>query len=153
MEMALRLVRWLINVTHGDTTPPQSLAEAATYQLTEGSFVDWARLSLRSIEPVRELSEAYAKLFERVAEQRERQACHFATLLRDWTATGSTGAMVIPVEQVLEVVVAPLAAQVPVLVIVMDGMSTAVWGEFVVGIKRNDWVVLSQAGQSSAQLA
>jgi hypothetical protein len=153
IDMALRLVRWCIHMTRGDTPHPRSLAEAATYQLTEGSFVDWARLSLRSIEPVRELSEAYAKLFERVAEKREQQAYHFATLLRDWTATRSTGAQVIPVEQVLEVIVAALAAQVPVLVIVIDGMSTAVWREFVADITRHDWVVLSHQGQSPAEFA
>ena len=47
---------------------PRSLGEAADYHLAEGGFVDWARLMLRTGDPVRELSEAYAKLFGRVTE-------------------------------------------------------------------------------------
>lgn len=149
IDMAARLVRWLAEAVFDD---PQSLAEAATYQLAEGSFVDWARLSLRSGDPVRALSEAYAKLFERVTEKREKQACHFAVLLRDWTAAGSTGTKVTPVERVLDDVIAPLASQAPVLVVVVDGMSTAVWRELVADITRHDWVALSQHEQSSASL-
>ncbi len=149
IDMAARLVRWLAEAVFDD---PQSLAEAATYQLAEGSFVDWARLSLRSGDPVRALSEAYAKLFERVTEKREKQAYHFAVLLRDWTAAGSTGTKVTPVERVLDDVIAPLASQAPVLVVVVDGMSTAVWRELVADITRHDWVALSQHEQSSASL-
>lgn len=149
IDMALRLVRWLAEVQHDD---PQSLAEAATFHLAEGGFVDWARLSLRSGDPVRELSEAYAKLFERVTEEREKHAHHFAMLLRDWTAAGSSGTQVIAVEKILADVVAPLASQAPVLVVVVDGMSVVVWRELVADITRHDWVVLSQRGQPSASL-
>ena len=52
----------------------QSLAEAAAYHLAEGGFVDWARLALRIGDPVRELSEAYARLFTKVTAIREQQA-------------------------------------------------------------------------------
>ena len=152
IDMAVRLVRWLIKVGHDGPVQPQSLAEAAASQVAEGSFVDWARLSLRSGDPVQALSEAYAKLLERVTEQREEQAHHFATLLKDWTAAGSTGAKVIPVEKVLELVVAPLASRTPVLVIVMDGMSTAVWRELVADITQHDWVALRAEGQALAAL-
>ncbi len=123
LEMAMRLVRWLSDRRAESQGMPPSLAAAAGDHLHEGGFVDWARLSLRAGDPVRELSEAYARLFERVTQIRQRQAHDFAKLLADWTGAGSLGDDVIPVERVLEQVVAPLAAERLVLVIVVDGMS------------------------------
>lgn len=149
-QMALRLARWLARV--GSTVNPAfpsfpSLAEAAAYHLAEGGFVDWARLSLRVGDPVRELSEAYADLFDQVTAIREEQARRFAELVRDWTAAGSAGDEVIPVEQILDEIVAPLAAQAPVLVIVVDGMSAAVGRELIADITRQDWVALCEGGR------
>lgn len=146
IDMALRLVQWLTRVAAAGTSSCQSLAEAAAYYLAEGGFVDWARLSLRGGEPVRELSEAYARLFNTVTAIREQQARHFAELLRDWTVAGSVGAGVIPVERILDEIIAPLAAQAPVLVIVMDGMSVAVCHELVADITRQDWIALCEQG-------
>ena len=100
----------------------QSLADAAAYHLAEGGFVDWARLSLREGTRYASCQEAYARLFNKVTAMREQQAQHFAELLRDWTVAGSVGDGVIPVEHILDEIVAPLAAQAPVLVIVIDGM-------------------------------
>ncbi|MGE4095952.1 MAG: BREX-2 system phosphatase PglZ, partial [Candidatus Binatia bacterium] len=152
VDMAVRLIRWISKAEHDGLAQPQSLAEAAAYQVAEGSFVDWARLSLRWGDPVQALSEAYAQLVDRVTEQREEQAHVFATLLKDWTAAGSTGAAIIPVENVLELIVAPLASQIPILVVVVDGMSTAVWRELVTDITQHDWVTLSKEGQSPSAL-
>ncbi len=152
VDMALRLVRWLAD-TPTTPTEPQSLAEAIRYQDSEGSFVDWARLALRSGDPVRELSEAYAKLFEQVTAVRERQAYRFAQLLKEWTAAGSTGELIVPVERILESVVAPLASQTPLLLIIIDGMSLAVCRELVTDLTRHDWVVLYREGQMSGVMA
>ena len=143
--MAVRLAHWLAEV-QDDTSEPQSLVEAAKYQLAEGGFVDWARLALRSGDPVRELSEAYARLFEQVTHVREKQARHFATLLGDWTGAGSTSKGVVPVERILEQIVAPLAAEVPVLLILIDGMSVAVYRELMADVARHEWVPLAEAG-------
>ena len=152
IEMAVRLVRWLIAGAHDRRVPPRSLGEAAAFQVAEDSFVDWARLSLRSGDPVHELSEAYARLWDRVTEKREEQARRFAGLLKDSTATGSPEPRIIAVENILARVVAPLAAQTPVLVVVIDGMSTAVWRELVADITRHDWVALTTAGNPPAAL-
>jgi hypothetical protein len=87
VDMAARLVRWLADA-ESRPTHPQSFAETVAYQLSQGSFVDWARLTLRAGDPVRELSEAYATLFEHVTAVREAQAHRFAQLLQEWTAAG-----------------------------------------------------------------
>ena len=71
VDMAIRLVRWLGQTADQPTAQPRSLTEAAEYQLAEGGFVDWARLTLRTGDAVRELSEAYAMLFARVTNLHE----------------------------------------------------------------------------------
>lgn len=148
IQMAMRLVRWLANAEQ-QTTVPQSLEEAVQAQVAEGGFLDWARLTLRTGDPVRQLSEAYTKLFSRVTDVREKHAKQFANLLKDWTAAGSAGASPLCVERILDQVVAPLAKQVPVLVIVIDGMSMAVCRELVRDISRYDWVPLCPEGQAA----
>ena len=144
IEMAVRLARWLTVNREPGGKGAQSLAEAASDYLREGAFVDWARLSLRPGDPVRLLSEAYTQLFDSVTALREVQSRRFAELLRDWTQAGSTGKEVIPVEKILDEIVAPLAAQQPVLVLVIDGMSAAVCRELLADVTRQDWVVLCE---------
>jgi hypothetical protein len=153
LSMAMRLVRWLI---HQETTQPapRSLAEAITYHQMEGGFLDWARLSLRSSDPIRELSEAYTALFNQVTTLREQQSFQFASLLQNWVEVGSTEKSVLPIEQILETIVAPLASQAPVLVIVMDGMSMAACRELVSNLTTEQrWGSLCQSGQRSAVTA
>jgi hypothetical protein len=145
VEMALRLVRWLQVVPR--TAPPGSLAEAARVYLEQGSFVDWARAALRVWEPVRGLSEGYARLLDRVTSLREDQNRRFAELLCDQVAAGSSARDPLPVERILDEVVAPLAAHAPVLLVLLDGLSPAVARELLADVTRLDWVSLSPEGR------
>ena len=77
-----------------------SLGESARDYLAHGSFVDWARSVLRAGDPVRELSEGYARLVERVAARRQEQNRCFAELLRDQTAAAGQPRDVILVERI-----------------------------------------------------
>ncbi|MSR60010.1 MAG: BREX-2 system phosphatase PglZ, partial [Planctomycetaceae bacterium] len=149
IEMSVRLVRWLERIRTAPKSPPLSLAEAAEDYLAEGSFVDWARLCLRSDDPVRELSAGYTRLFGEVTRIREDQSAHFARLLADWTSAGSVGDEIVPVERILERVVAPLAAQQPVLVIVIDGMSGAVCRELLADVTKHEWTLLAEEGRGT----
>ena len=144
-EMALRLVRWLEHVATSSPTF-SSLGETAQYHADEGGFVDWARFQVRGSEPVPELSKAYEHLFETVTAIREQHARRFAELLQDATASASNGAQLIPVENILDEIVTPLAEHTPVLVIVIDGMSSAVRHELVASITRQDWISLCEDG-------
>jgi hypothetical protein len=145
IEMALRLVRSL--KATAETACPRSLAEAARQYLDQGSFVDWARSVLRAGDPVRGLSEGYARLLGRVAERREGQNRCFAELLRDQLAASGNAPDPVPVERVLDEVVAPLAAHAPVLVILLDGMSPAVARELLADVTRLDWASLGPEGR------
>lgn len=147
VDMAVRLVRWLGAQQQGHTLDPKSFVEAANAHLREGGFVDWARLSLRSGDPVRQLSEAYARLFDQVREIREQQSQVFAKLLADWTVSGSESNEIVPVERALDEIVSPLAAEGLVLVIVIDGMSVAVCRELLADITRHEWIAISEPGR------
>ncbi len=147
IDMALRLIQWRTSMEEAREPLFQSFPEAATYHVMEGGFVDWARLSLRVGDPVRELSVAYASLFDKVTAIREKQAYGFAELLQDYTAAGSASHEVIPIERILDDIVAPLAEQSPLLVIVLDGMSVAVCRELMADLTRQDWMALCEAGR------
>lgn len=152
LEMSLRLLRWLQQPAVPESP---SLTDAASRYLQEGGYLDWARLSLRSGDPERELSAAYARLFERVTSHTEQVSHSFAEQLRDWTAADtSTGPALLPVEQVLEQLVAPLAAAEKLLVIVIDGMSVPVYRELLQDTLGQDWTPLTPiAGPMPAALA
>ncbi|MCE9553884.1 MAG: BREX-2 system phosphatase PglZ [Planctomycetes bacterium] len=145
VDMTLRLVSWL--ASRQTASPPPSLATDAADHLRDGGYVDWARLALRAGDAVPELSQGYARLFDEVTSIREQQAAHFGRLLREWTAAGSTGDDVIPMERILEQVVAPLAAKTPVLLIVIDGMSVAVCRELLADATREEWIALTEPGR------
>jgi len=140
VEMSVRLLRWLAGQEASNPPAFSSLGQAATWYASEGGFVDWARYVLQSGEPARKLAEAYNKLVGHVIKTRNEQNHRFAVLLRDWTQAGSSGSEVLPVERVLDEFVAPLAEHAPLLVLVMDGMSYAVFRELVSDIAKQDWV-------------
>lgn len=148
VDMALRLVRWLGRQHQNLPADPESFVDAANAQLREGGFLDWARLSLRSGDPVQKLSEAYARLFDHVRQIRQQQSQTFAKLLADWTVAGSQSDEIVPVERALEEIVAPLAAEGLVLVIVVDGMSVAVCRELMADVTRHEWVAISEPGRN-----
>jgi hypothetical protein len=139
VEMSARLLRWLVRQQTTDSVTPASLAQAAQQHALWGGFVDWARNMLLGGEPGRELADAYVQLLSQVREVRERQNQHFGNLLRDWIAAGSRPDGIVPIERVLDEVVAPLAAHAPVLVLVIDGMSFAVFRELAEDLTRQDW--------------
>ena len=160
LEMAIRVMRWL----DGESVNPRkftSLEDAADFHLSEGGFIDWARLSLHYAEPIAPLAEAYGRLFCVALSKREEQAERFAKLLVDWTKIGSSGKHIVGVEHISRDYLAPLAMGSagktrPVLMIVLDGMSVGAFRELIHDIvHRQDWIwgVRSGIGHLSGALA
>ena len=148
--MAMRLARWLVQEITTPAPLPQDLEQAVQHHLVEGGFLDWARLSLRSGDPIGELSAAYQKLFDRVTAVRETQSHHFAKLLQNWVELGSGHSGFLPIEAILDTILAPLASQGPLLAIVLDGMSMAVGRELMASLRTDDWVALTPPEQTTA---
>jgi hypothetical protein len=137
VEMARRLVRWL----HQARGPePASLADAINAYCCEGAFVDLARLALLGGDQPPALGRAYVELLNRARGRREEDNARFGRLLVGAGASPAQGQLAtVPVERVLEDVVAPLSRDQPALLLVMDGLSRAVYHDLLDAIADEGW--------------
>lgn len=147
LDMALRLVRWL-HAERANASRPGSLAEAAGEYWANGSYVDWARTTIGRVAASRELSDAIACIHEAATREQQGRAETFAGLLAGATAAGVLPDGIIPIERVLDDVVVPIARAVPVLFVILDGMSAAVCRELVSSITRigSTWAEIAPDG-------
>ena len=135
-RMALRLARWL--------RTPEDLAGSfdrlARLYVGEISFVDWARDSLAGGDELPELSDAFGRIERAVAARRAAFGRAFAAALADWTRSGSDPGPVLRVEDVAAGAIARvLDEKVPVLLVVLDGMSWPVAHELLADLRRLHW--------------
>jgi hypothetical protein len=132
-QMAVRLIGWLAQPTDGATP---SLTALATRYRHDLAWVDWARNVLLEGDDSAELAGAYARLRDCVRQRREAFDRSFAEAL----ATGvPDGAALIPIEEALARTVVPVAAAGRILLIVVDGMSIAVFLELHQSLKQHGW--------------
>ncbi len=146
VEMARRLSRWLLSAPR----PAASLQSAVTWQSDEGAFVDWARFRLLGGDEIAELSQAYGACRDALIARRNKFARPFAQALIEWNANKpAVDGRLVPVEHVLERVVAPIAAIHPTLLLVMDGLSVSIFRELFARSASHGWaeMVPSDIGQ------
>lgn len=128
-RMAVRLVRWL------DTPDPSvdSVAAGVRAHLGEWGWVDRALTVVWAGDPVGDpvVGHAYRTVYEAVRSRRDALDETFAQHLAAWTRYASPQAPggCLLVEEVLEQVALPLAARRVPLVLLLDGMSSAVAAE------------------------
>ena len=145
VEMSLRLAQFLAQAPTPSPNQSAPFEQLAIAYAKDGGFVDWGR-SVVAGEGRAELADAFTKLAGAVTAWREAQNEQFARSLVEWTAASSRPQTVIPIESVLDGVVAPLADQTPILLLVIDGMSFAVFRELLDDlVNRQGWVQLEQA--------
>lgn len=140
-QMAARLAYWLGE--GAKLTDGPSLDQMVAGYARLGGFVDWARTIVQEGDKhERVLNKAYDGLLARVGEICGAFEANFATKLAEWTLHGTARSpSFVPIENALENVVGPLGAQVPVLLLVMDGMSVAVFRELIGDIvQRGNWL-------------
>lgn len=142
VEMARRLARWLVR----PVTTASSVADLVCWQADEGSFVDWARFRLLGGDELIEVSHAYEAVRRAAITRRNALGQRFAQSLQRWNAQapGPEG-RIVPLESVLERVVAPLAAMQPVLLLVVDGLSTSIFRELFARPERLGWAEMVPA--------
>ena len=142
VEMARRLARWLMMPTPSPTT----LATAVGWQSDEGAFVDWARFRLLGGDELTELDHAYDAMRAAAIARRNAFDQPFAQALLQWNAqTPGADGRVVPIESVLDRVLGPIAASQPVLLLVMDGLSTSIYRELFSHINSLGWVEMVPA--------
>ncbi len=142
MRMALRLIKWARQSEQSEEFA--RFSDAAAWYYAEGGFVDRARDSLRNGDECKELNNCYAGLLKAVEVLRGRQNRRFAELLKAWTESGASDGGVIKIEDFLDRIIAPIAKRHPVLLIVMDGMSCAVFSELKADmVSKEGWAELT----------
>lgn len=137
VDMATRVARWL-------RSPDESLSdlpEASRQYRDRLAFVDWARHGVVGGDPVPALQAAYAKLHELALARRERFNRGFADLVATWNRTPDRHADILRIEEVQRRIVAEVATDHRVLVLVMDAMSWAVTQELLTHLECQYWTL------------
>ncbi|MEA3641938.1 MAG: BREX-2 system phosphatase PglZ [Lamprobacter sp.] len=145
--LAVRACRWL----QREETAPANLMAAVRDSVSNGGYVDWARSRLWSGDAHEGLSRVYGKLVGQVSVRRERFNAQFAEFLPAIARGDQVSPWIQPIERALEVLVAPLAKQQPVLVLVLDGMSQAVYRELTDDMLAHGWVELQPEARPGSQ--
>lgn len=144
VEMARRLARWLLSPMASGAALPESVE----WQADQGAYVDWARFRLLGGDELTELSDAYAACRRAVITRRDGFAKPFGNALLQWNAQiPPTSGRVVPLEQVLDRVIAPMAAAQPVLLLVMDGLSNSIFQELFSRAGTHGWAELVSANE------
>lgn len=151
IDMAIRLLLWHETQEQAPSELPKTLEQAAQEYAREGSFVDWARYSLIPGSRNRELELAFREICQRVDVRRELFAKHFARLLAGTTGSVASDVL-LPIEHLMRDLVAPIAHANPVLVLVVDGMSWAVWREVATSLP-GAWIRLAPRNALTVALA
>lgn len=126
-RMAVRLARWLATP---DATAPTDLAQATLRQAREDAYVDWAAADVWVGSTAPDIATAWSELFAAARARRDIHDRQFATLLADATSRGVLPDTLVPVESAVARILKPMVtAGSRLLVIVVDGMSTAVASE------------------------
>jgi hypothetical protein len=145
VRMARRLARWLSR----PAPAAQTVAEIALWQADEGAYLDWSRFRLLGGDESPALSAAMSHLRDAAMLRREALGQRLAKALPQWVAqSGGLPRRLLAVEDVLSQVVAPLAAHHPVLLLVVDGMSTGIFRELFSRAQRHGWTEWVPSGLS-----
>lgn len=131
-RMIRRLCRWL--------AAAESLSDDEFVEsfVTQEAWTDWARASLRSVQP-EALAKATAKLLDQVERIRAERDSRFAVKLAAMAESGAVPQGTAPIETALDRWLAPLASESPVLMIVLDGMSWDSYLPIAMEMERSGW--------------
>jgi hypothetical protein len=152
-EMALRLTRW---VASGPVTSGNSSDLIAEY-VRSGGFCDWARTEIWSGDSDDHLNQVYQRLARQARDIREQQNQSFGRCLDSIARGDKLSDGLIPVEQLLDEVVTPLSTgdKERVLLLVLDGMSQAVYRQLCDDLTRHNWMEITSetTGESGCLVA
>jgi hypothetical protein len=145
-ELAVRACGWLQT---DEVEQGSAQAEIRDY-IESGGYLDWARSRIWSGDEHEAVSQVYQQLATKVLKRRERMNQRFSHHLPAIARGDKVGAGILPVERALDELVAPLAKQQPVLLLVLDGMSQAVYRELSDDLLHHNWVELQRVGSKGA---
>ena len=143
VKMAVRLCRWMVadqpeGKGRGGRAAP-GFQDLSQLYAREGAFVDWARFKLIGGDDLPGLSSAYVALRDAARKKAEAFNQSFAQALQVWNREPRADIACMPVEAILERLVAPLAQQAPVLLLVADGLSYSIFRELCEDLEALGW--------------
>jgi hypothetical protein len=137
-EAAVRLVRRAARPS--PSGEPSGFPALAADYAHEWSWVDEIRLLLADGDPLPEVASVYSRLCAELDEQRRAGDVTFARALAEWSVSAPTDdPRIVPVEQILDNVVARVAADAPVLLIVADGVGLPVAHQLLTSLAEHGW--------------
>jgi hypothetical protein len=143
VRMAVRLCRWMVterpDVKARSTRAATGFAALAQAYAREGAFVDWARFKLIGGDDLPGLSAAFVSLRDAARRKAEEFNAAFAQALQVWNREPRAEPACMPVEAVNERLIAPLAQQAPVLLLVADGLSYSIFRELCEDLEALGW--------------
>jgi len=137
-EQALRICTYLLL----SKSNSNGTAGVIRNYVENGSFLDWARSKIWAGDENEQLSQAYRSLTKKITEYRESLNKEFSYHLPVIARGDRLDGGIWPVEAALDNLITPLAKNHPVLLLVLDGMSQAVYHELVDDLNHNHWVEL-----------
>ncbi|MEM6915538.1 MAG: BREX-2 system phosphatase PglZ, partial [Verrucomicrobiota bacterium] len=109
----------------------------------DGGFIDWARNRLKETDESTEVQKAFDLILKSVDERAIAFENSFALQLQEWIRDENQSDRLSLIENVLGDVVIPIAKQQPLLMLVLDGMSVAVFRQLLQDILRHDWTEIA----------
>ena len=150
-SMAVRLLRW----SASPDPSPRTALEALEWQVRVGGWVDRARQRVWNGDAHPVLAQGLRRTFEAVSVASRDLDRAAAALVAEAVSTDQRPGRLVPVEEALERLVLPLAAERPVLLLVLDGMSAAVACELAEHLAASGWseLVPREDGRRAALMA
>lgn len=146
---AAAAVRLLRRASSPVPMPADNMPSYATAYASDGAWVDEARRLLADGDQHPALAAAYTKLCAEFDQERRAADLHFAAALALWSASEPVDHEdLLPVEQVLDRVLVPVARDAPVMLLVCDGMSISVAHELLRDIAAEGWVSATPSTQA-----
>lgn len=145
-QMAMRLGRWLFSKPKLSGTA----AELIDHYVEDGGFCDWARTEIWAGDANDALNEVYQKLSFAVRTVREQQNRSLGNELSVIARGDTLPEEFVYVEDALDKIVAPLAELGQVLLLVLDGMSEAVYRQLGEDLSHHNWLELKPQNQSGS---
>ena len=112
--------------------------DAVLDYLQHGAWEDWARRSLRVVRP-EALARVAGRLLDRVGKRRLESDRRFAEGLAQRLGHGTSPEHTLPIEDALKALAEPVAAERPLLILVLDGMSWDVYFSIALQLERTGW--------------
>ena len=147
VNVPVALARWLRFKAPELAKIKHAPALMRTYR-TNGGFVDFIRARLWSGDTVTKLSDTYELLLAQTREQLEAANERFASDIEGLARGDELPTDLEYVENAIEKLIAPLVRQQPVLMLVMDGMSQAVWRELADNFFHQNWTEYHRKSES-----